>query len=288
MAFSTERGGEKMGAKRISYFNRNKSTNETIRILDYGYHETLPGNYSAQTIIDHYVLHCIVRGRGNYRVNGVTYHLQENDCFLLLPHVPISYQSDEQDPWVYYWAGFDGIDAPQMMQLCNITSTSPILHYEPMAELTELIRPYTEISTASISDSYNALGTFYLLCSRLMQHNDNIKPLSRKEYYVNQAIALIQDSYYTNISVQSISDAIGLDRTYLYRIFKEIRGIPMHQYITNLRIKRACYFLTNSTLSYGEIAYYCGYLSEQYFSMAFKKCTGMTPSAYRKHSGEEV
>ena len=274
-----------MGTKTICYFSQNQSTNETVRILDYGYHETLPGHYSAQTIIDHYVLHCIVRGKGIYRVNNQTYRLGPNDCFLLIPRVPISYQSDESDPWVYYWVGFDGIDALQLMQLCNITNASPILHYEPMEELTELIRPLAARNTVSISDSYTALGNFYLLCSRLMQHNRNIKPLSRKEYYVSKAISLIQDSYYNNISVQSICDAVGLDRTYLYRIFKEISGIPMQQYITNLRLKRACYFLKNSNLSYSEVAYYCGYLSEQYFAMAFKKNMGMSPSAYRKSPG---
>ncbi len=273
-----------MGIKNIVYFNQNKPTNETIRILDFGYHETIQGHYSAQTVIDHYVLHCIVSGKGTYQVHGRTYHLGPGDCFLLIPRVPISYQSDPHDPWVYYWVGFDGIDAVPLMQLCNISTAAPILHYGHTRELAELIRPLTVPKTVSVSDSYIALGQFYLLCSKLMEHNRNIKPLSRKEYYVNQAIALIQDSYYSNISVQSISDAIGLDRTYLYRIFKEISGMPMQQYITNLRLKRACYFLSNSTLSYSEIAYYCGYLSEQYFSMVFKKNTGMTPSAYRKGS----
>ena len=273
-----------MGVKNIVYFSQNRSTNETVRILDFGYHETIQGHSSAQTVIDHYVLHCIVGGKGTYQVNGQTYHLEAGDCFLLIPRVPIFYQSDPQDPWVYYWIGFDGIDAVRLMQLCNISAASPTLHYGPTDELGALIRPLTIPKTVTISDSYVALGRFYLLCSKLMEHSCSIKPPSRKEYYVNQAIALIQDSYYSNISVQSISEAIGLDRTYLYRIFKEISGMPMQQYITNLRLKRACYFLSNTTLSYSEIAYYCGYLSEQYFSMVFKKNTGMTPSAYRKNS----
>ena len=68
------------------------------------------------------------------------------------------------------------------------------------------------------------------------------KATVEKEYYVAQAISLIQDSYYTDITVQSVSDTIGLDRTYLYRIFKEISGIPIQQYIANLRLKRACSF----------------------------------------------
>ncbi len=274
-----------MEIKNISYFRQDMPGNESIKILDSGYHETIQGHYSSQTVVDHFVLHCVVSGKGIYRIHEKTYHLKAGDCFLLIPNVPILYQSDVMDPWVYYWIGFEGIGALQLMNLCNIGNSSPTLHYEPMEELVSVIRPLTSLNAASISDSYTALGQFYLLCSKLMQHNQKIKPLSCKEYYVKQVLFLIQDSYYRNISVQDISNAVGLDRTYLYRVFKEINGITIQQYITNLRLKRACHFLTDSNLSYSEIAYYCGYSSEQYFSMAFKKHMGIAPSAYRKNRG---
>lgn len=271
-----------MEIKNISYFRQDISTNESIRILDCGYHETIQGHYSSQAVVDHYVLHCVVSGKGIYQIHGRTYHLDAGDCFLLIPNVPILYQSDVLDPWVYYWIGFEGMDARQLMKLCNMGSSSPTLRFEPVEELVSIIKPLISLNAASISDTYTALGQFYLLCSKLMQRNRKIKPLSSKEYYVKQAISLIQDSYYKDISVQEISNTIGLDRTYLYRVFKEINGITIQQYITSLRLKRACHFLISSSLSFSEIAYYCGYSSEQYFSMAFKKHMGIAPSAYRK------
>lgn len=273
-----------MEVKNISYFRPNPSTKETIKILDCGYHETLQGHYSAQKVVDHFILHVIISGKGTYQVHDQTYHLKKNDCFLLLPHVPIRYQSDPEDPWVYYWVGFDGADALELMQLCNISYQIPILHYDSVAELAEILKPLTILNTSSISDSYIALGEFYLLCSKLMQYNQNIKSLSRKEYYVNQTISLIEHSYFKNISVQNIADSVGLDRTYLYRIFKETMGITIQEYITNLKLKRARYFLSNSDFSCADIAFYCGYISEQYFSMAFKKGVGLSPSAYRKQA----
>ena len=272
-----------MDIKNISYFNQNPVTNETIKILDCGYHETLHGRSSSQTIIDHYVLHFVVSGKGTYSVHNETFHLQTNDCFLLLPNIPIHYQSDEHAPWIYYWVGFDGVDALQLMQLCNISYQCPISHYEPISELTQLIHPLTILNTPSISDNYIALSQFYTLCALMMKQNSNIKPLSRKKYYVNQAISVIENSYYReDISVQSICDTVGLERTYLYRIFKEITGKTIQKHISELRLKRARYFLANSNLAYSEVAYYCGYASEQYFSMTFKKNCGISPSTYRK------
>ena len=75
---------------------------------------------------------------------------------------PICYQSDPQDPWIYYWVGFDGTDAMEIMQLCNITYQLPILHYDSTTELANIIKPLVDLNTASISDSYFALGSFML------------------------------------------------------------------------------------------------------------------------------
>lgn len=276
-----------MEIKNICYFRKLDSAYKTIQILDCGYHETVQGRPSSQTVVDHYILHCIVSGEGIYRIEDRTYHLKANDCFLLVPNVPILYQSDSLNPWVYYWIGFEGIEASRLMQLCGMGVNTPTLCFREMDTLAAILRPLLSLDTASISDSYLALSQFYVLCSNLIRQNRSIKPLSRKEHYVNQAIALIQDSYYRDISVQTLSGAIGLDRTYLYRIFKEISGMTVQQYITGLRMKRACHFLSTSMLSYSEVARYCGYSSEQYFSMVFKKNIGMSPSAYRK-SGVDI
>lgn len=287
---SPDRGGKEqgdhMGLKNISYFRQNDSTRETIHILDYGYHQTTHGRHSTQKIVDHYVLHFIVSGKGTYTIHDTTYHLGLNDCFLLIPNVPLKYQSDPKEPWVYYWVGFSGSDALEFMRLCGLSYQTPTLHYEPITALTSYIQPMILPDTSNISDSYTALGTFYLLCSRLIAHGST-KPLSRKENYVYQAISLIQDSYYKDITVQNIADAVGLERTYLYRIFREIIGVSMQKYIAALRFKRACYFLESSDLSYSEIAYYSGYQSEQYFSMVFKQKAGCSPSAYRKQAKQE-
>ncbi|MBQ4165586.1 MAG: helix-turn-helix transcriptional regulator, partial [Oscillospiraceae bacterium] len=48
-----------------------------------------------------------------------------------------------------------------------------------------------------------------------------------------------------------------------------------------IRIRRACSLLRENTLSITEVALRCGFSDSNYFSRAFRKCCGMTPSQYR-------
>ncbi len=270
--------------KKITYFYYESSAKEPLRILDAGYHETKNGNHSTQRILDHYVLHCVVRGKGIYRIHDQIYHLSQGDCFLLPPSIPILYQSDILDPWVYYWIGMDGIDIDHLMQMCGFEVEKPVIHYDRVEELIDHVKPLVEMEKTSLGDSYKAIGELYQLCSLLVTQKGTESAPSRKEKYVKQAEALIRDSYYKNRSVAEIASQLGLDRTYLYRIFIAVTGKSIQQYITDLRINRARYFLKQTDLSISEVAFYCGYKSEQYFSMAFHKETGFSPTAYRRNS----
>ena len=140
-------------------------------------HQRIQGHYSSQTVVDHYVLHCIVGGKGIYQIHGRNYHLEAGDCFLLIPNVPILYQSDVLDPWVYYWIGFEGMDARHLMKLSGIDKDSPTLRFEPVEELASILGPLISLNAASISDTYTALGRFYPTVRNLSYHYSTILAL---------------------------------------------------------------------------------------------------------------
>lgn len=270
-----------MGKKTITYFNAGAFGHGNVKITDCGYHETDQGHYSSQKVMDHCVLHCILDGKGAYSVGGKTYNLGKNDCFMLFSHVPILYQSDVLDPWIYYWIGFDGANIESLIRLWGITKEHPVIHLEEIDTVTNILKTLVENGTATISGTHFAIGNFYLLSAALISNNTTNKPLTQKELYVNQVVATIQHSYDKKLSVQKLADSIGLERTYLYRIFHESMGMSINQYISNLRIERAKYLLANTDMSMSEIAYFCGYASETYFSIAFKKVTTISPQHYR-------
>lgn len=73
----------------------------------------------------------------------------------------------------------------------------------------------------------------------------------------------------------------GVSRSCLYRAFQaEFRCSPS-DYLTRFRIQRACQLLCHSTLSVSAVAVSAGFADPFYFSRAFRREVGCSPSAYR-------
>ena len=87
---------------------------------------------------------------------------------------------------------------------------------------------------------------------------------------------------YMNLSLQSVSDKVGLSTAYFSQFFKNEIGIGVNAYIMNKRMARAKYLLENSDLKNNEIAMQLGYTTVNYFCRVFHKCVGMTPGQYRR------
>ncbi|WP_332447987.1 response regulator transcription factor [Sphaerochaeta sp.] len=91
-----------------------------------------------------------------------------------------------------------------------------------------------------------------------------------------------------DLSLDSVSSLLNINPSYLSCIFKRCTGINFLDYITNLRINAAKEHLADPFKSASEIASMVGYDSSSYFTRAFKKHTGLTPTEYRKQAGRSM
>ena len=85
-----------------------------------------------------------------------------------------------------------------------------------------------------------------------------------------------------DISLDSIAEMIKLNPTYFSALFKKESGVNFLDYLSDLRINAAKEYLRDPLKGASEIASLVGYDSAGYFTRAFKKRTGMTPTDYRK------
>lgn len=84
-----------------------------------------------------------------------------------------------------------------------------------------------------------------------------------------------------NINIQEIADVFALNPAYLSRIFKKHTGKRPIEYLTAVRIRRACDYFAHTEFSVRQVSELCGYSDQFYFSKAFKSLTGKSPTEYR-------
>ena len=83
------------------------------------------------------------------------------------------------------------------------------------------------------------------------------------------------------VSLADLAAAAGMTRFQLLRAANANWGETPMRRLTRLRVERACELLTTTRLSITEIALDCGYGSSAHFATAFRRQTGIAPSAYR-------
>ena len=108
---------------------------------------------------------------------------------------------------------------------------------------------------------------------------------SEKKYslYVQNAISYIRKHLAENLTLEDIAHYAHVNSSYLSRTFKKECGCSVTEYITSIRMETAEELLINSNLLSYEIAEQVGIHDSSYFSLLFKKYSGLTPTKYREN-----
>ena len=88
-----------------------------------------------------------------------------------------------------------------------------------------------------------------------------------------------------DFSLKVLAKCVALSPGYLSTLFKDIFGITFHDYLTAERLERAKILLLSTGLKNYEVAEQVGFEDPNYFSTAFKKRFGISPSKYRASAG---
>ncbi|MDR2774875.1 MAG: response regulator [Tannerella sp.] len=86
----------------------------------------------------------------------------------------------------------------------------------------------------------------------------------------------------SDVSVETISQELGLSRVHLNRRLKAIINDTPGHYIHIFRLKQAALLLTNKKMTIAEVAYAVGFASHSYFSNQFREHFGLSPLEYIK------
>ena len=109
--------------------------------------------------------------------------------------------------------------------------------------------------------------------------------LMREQYdelISDMVIEYMKKRIFDNISVDEVCATLHYNRSYIYRQFKKTTGMSMMTYFMKMKISKAKELLRENKKSIAEISDLLSFDNPNYFSKAFKKSVGYTPSTYRK------
>ncbi|GBG10175.1 hypothetical protein PAT3040_04893 [Paenibacillus agaridevorans] len=195
----------------------------------------------------------------------------------------------EHDPFpnlneIIHWNAMQGQLSVPSYGLTSVFQTMNLIRNHFESELSEnsgLLNQLVSTEMFKVTMLVRHLVAYSLYTPQAGKQNSD----SSSTHSVDEALELLMhfmESYYReDITLQDLADQIHLNSSYLIRIFKQKTGMTPIQYLNHLRMNAAINHLSNHNLSIQDIVKLTGYQNIHYFSRAFKKTFGVSPSQWR-------
>lgn len=238
------------------------------------------GHFFGPAVRPHYLIHFILSGKGSYQVGKRTYQVQKGEAFLILPNEITYYEADKEDPWEYAWVAFDGEEADELLQSAGFLENNLVCSIHYLEDCGFYLEKMVERFQNSSCHEYELIGLFYLLFATIVKSVTDTNKVPEMSY-LDKALAYIRQNYSYNINVTDIARYVGIDRTYLFKIFKKYKNTPVKSYLLEFRILKAKDMIHNTNYNMTEIALSCGFNDLPSFCRVFRQIEGTTPTGYR-------
>lgn len=256
---------------------------DDIVVFHSGFCSTVPNYSYGRDTRDYYLIHYCTGGKGVYRTGEQCYELSQNDGFLILPNQSIVHTADKSDPWNLCWVAFFGPKAEHYLRLAGLGEQQLLFRYDKDDFLERCIKNIYDESRAG-KNIATITGHFLLMMGRMIDHFQSVEtcpPVAGFSHF-EDARNYILRNLHSRISVEELSGYLRLDPSQIYRIFKKSTGVSPQQYITGLRMEKACEMLEKTDLPIKDIAKWLNFEYQSHFTKQFKNYMGLAPSEFRQ------
>lgn len=123
----------------------------------------------------------------------------------------------------------------------------------------------------------------YQVGVRELVHSD------KEKEFMDRLIKILQAGLENpDLNVEYLCLQIGMSKTSLYKKIKKITGQSINEFIRTTRLKKAVDIMVHEEILITEVMYRVGILSQSYFTTAFKREFGKTPSQFQQELDRKV
>ena len=211
-----------------------------------GWEKCRSGHSYGPTTRNHFLFHYVVRGKGTLMANGPkgtgnTFHIDGGHGFLIFPGQITTYFADNNMPWEYSWVEFDGLKVKEALSRTTLTPESPIFTPESSKAGDQMLEVMRYITHNKDQSLFNLIGHLYLFMDYLTassRRDDILRSIKLQDFYMREALNIIEQKYSMDISVEDIAERCGVSRSYLSKIFKENMKSSPKDFLTSSRCQK--------------------------------------------------
>ena len=262
---------------------------DNIRILGGGiFDSSLEKKYNVRSeprTCDKFMIEYYISSDGGYPViNGVTYPAKPGALTITKP-------GDVRYSYFHFKCFYLHIVIPENNEFYKVLNASAT--YIGSAQSKQLVDIFKALTLHFLENNLQ-FDLFTMIkvsemCLSIQKMNEirNVSGNDENNYAFGKVMDIkkyIDDNFSSKLTLSVLSEKSHYSPYYLQKLFKQIIGITPQDYILEKRIRSAkeqLLFTSNSILN---IALNCGFPSQAYFSMTFKKATGQTPMEFKKNS----
>lgn len=229
----------------------------------------------------------IGKGRGIYNIDGRHYAVQTGDVLIFNAGVIHDEGPAMSDELLVYCCGVDGLRLAglgenQLTARNEIAVMTAGSESEKIAQLFELL--WTQMNRFDRSDkeiSFHLLNA--LLLSYLNIWESAATPFISEEMSLGQRIKTFIDKHYQDdVTLETIAQALNVNRFYLAHVFKTYSGYSPGQYLIRRRVGEAQTLLLSTDYGVTRVANTVGYDNVNNFHRIFSRLVGISPAKYKK------
>lgn len=175
----------------------------------------------------------------------------------------------------------------QLLEACASNGTNESFSYllhilfyriDQMDIYRELYNETNILSIDSIPEAYRVFESF---CKTIESNRLNKSEKKKRELYGKAKSFIELHICDPNLCPELVAEEMGKSLGYIRKLFRNLEGSSMSQYIGSMRVEKAKQLLKETSFSIREISEMTGFLNYSYFFTYFKKTQGKTPGEYR-------
>ena len=253
-------------------------------------------------IHDFHQLTMITRGSGVLVLNGIGYPVRAGDVYVIgsfSAHCLKDMRNLEFTNVLFYLRDLE----PYCRELQDCESFQTLFYLQPTleqrtrpsnmfsldyGEMEAVSRLLTQLLEEQKSQQPGRLlliqSLFLTLIVTLCRAYPSDAPAPSAAVSLGQTVRFLEEHCAEPLTLADLARESAMTERQLRHQFSRLCGCTPLQYLWNLRIRKACYYLAATDLPITEIAARVGFEDNNYFSRKFRQAMSMTPREYRNHS----